>query len=106
MSGSRVSHRNRIVFFYIIIDLNPFNLSDKKDVGKGSQKGKGADKDEGGRKASPFARKPMTIGTITEARLPTKLNTPPVSPIKCLGAKDDTSTHVMEARPFPKRQAS
>lgn len=57
MSGSRVSHRNRIVFFYIIIDLNPFNLSDKKDVGKGSQKGKGADKDEGGRKASPVCEK-------------------------------------------------
>lgn len=57
MFGSRVSHRNRIVFLCIIIDLNPFNLSDKKDVGKGSQKGKGADKDECGRKASAVSEK-------------------------------------------------
>ena len=55
-----------------------------------------------GAKFPPLAKKPITIGTMIEAKPPIKLKTPPVKPTKCLGASVETNTHVIEARPFPK----
>ena len=49
------------------------------------------------------AKKPMTIGTTIDANPPIKLNTPPVNPIRCLGARVETKTQVIDAKPFPKK---
>ena len=43
------------------------------------------------------AKKPITPGTIIDARPPIKLKAPPVNPIKCTGASVETKTHVIEA---------
>lgn len=48
-------------------------------------------------------RKPMTIGVAIDDRLPMKLHNPPVNPVRCSGASADTSDHVIEAKPFPKK---
>ena len=45
----------------------------------------------------------MIKGTETEDKLPMKLNAPPVTPIKCFGANNETNTQVIEAIPFPKK---
>src|SRR5471032_99293 len=44
----------------------------------------------------------MARGVETAARLPTKLNTPPVRPSMFGGASDVTRDHVMDAKPLPK----
>ncbi len=44
----------------------------------------------------------MTIGVVIAARLPMKLNTPPVSPNSRAGARVETSDQVIDARPLPK----
>lgn len=56
-----------------------------------------------GAKLPPLTKNPITRGTTTEERLPMKLNTPPVRPIKGLGAKAETKIHEMAAKPFPKK---
>lgn len=57
-----------------------------------------------GAKLPPFTKKPMTIGIIIEAVPPMKLKTPPAIPISRFGANRETNTHVIEAKPLPKRQ--
>ena len=37
------------------------------------------------------------------AKLPTKLKTPPVRPMRCSGAIVETSDQVIEAKPLPKK---
>ena len=46
---------------------------------------------------------PIIIGITTEAKLPIKLNTPLVTPIRSLGASVETNTQVIVAKPLPKK---
>ena len=45
---------------------------------------------------------PITKGTTTADRPPAKLKTPPIKPTKRFGAKSETNTHVIDAKPLPK----
>ena len=45
----------------------------------------------------------MIAGVITAERPPIKLNTPPVKPIRRLGASDATSDQVIDANPVAKK---
>ncbi|KAG1167736.1 hypothetical protein G6F35_017638 [Rhizopus arrhizus] len=56
-----------------------------------------------GAKLSFDTRKPITIGVQIDDRLPTKLKTPPVRPKRRTGASVDTSDHVIDASPLPKK---
>lgn len=56
-----------------------------------------------GLKSPSFTKIPITTGTITADSPPIKLNTPPTNPIKCLGAINETNTHVIDAKPLPKK---
>ena len=56
-----------------------------------------------GLKFPPLARYPITIGTTIDAKLPMKLKTPPVNPIKCLGDNIETKTQEINAIPAPKK---
>lgn len=59
-----------------------------------------------GLKFPPLTNKPITSGTTMDARLPIKLKTPPVNPIKCFGARVETKTQVIVAKPFPKKASA
>ncbi|ESD96566.1 hypothetical protein HMPREF1614_03459 [Escherichia coli 908624] len=39
-------------------------------------------------------------------RPPAKLNTPPVKPIRRIGAREETSDQVIEAKPLPKNASA
>ena len=56
-----------------------------------------------GLKFPPLAKYPITIGTTIDAKLPMKLKTPPVNPIKCLGDNIETKTQEIKAIPAPKK---
>ena len=56
-----------------------------------------------GLKFPPRIRKPMAMGTTMDAKLPAKLNIPPVNPIRCLGDNNDTNTQEIIAMPAPKK---
>ena len=49
------------------------------------------------------ASQPIMIGIATDAKLPMKLNTPLVTPIRSFGANVETNTQVIVAKPLPKK---
>jgi hypothetical protein len=53
-------------------------------------------------KLDPLIKNSITTGTMIAAKLPTKLKTPPVSPMSLTGAIVETSGQVIEAKPLPK----
>jgi hypothetical protein len=57
-----------------------------------------------GSKFALLASQPIMIGIPMDAGLPRKLNTPLVTLIRSFGAKVETNTQVIVAKPFPKKR--
>ena len=60
-------------------------------------------KTRAGLKSPSRVRYPIAMGTTMDAKLPIKLKTPPVRPIRCLGDKSETKTQEINAIPAPKK---
>lgn len=101
-------HENTLMRGYRIRVKHPkglaysFNVADQQDVGERPDQRHGRDIHQSRTKAVVLRKVTDDQRYGDPARPPTKLNTPPVRPIRRIGARDDTSDQVMEAKPFPK----